>query len=200
MKEKKRMIEAKKLCDDLARLFGRAMDEGLDSHAFSKLVMSCVDSQPIIECDPTMESPFANDPFPIVYRAFKSLFPDKECVIFYGVKEDDGCGGEGHGYTFFPDDGTEPEVTVFSENDTNVQAEILAHELAHVAVGQEHEHDQVWEDAFDAIHTEFCRLSDEVFCWITEEVEEVCGVDIDCRVVDAIYAAESVRQRTLTTE
>lgn len=170
MEKKKRLIEVKELCTCLEAAFGQAMDEGLDPHAFSKLVMSCVDSQPVIECDPMMESPFANDPFPIVYGAFKNLFPDKSCTIFYGVKdedEDEHC-EEGHGYTFFPDDGSEPEVTVFSENDTNVQAEILAHELAHVAVGQEHGHDQVWEDAFDAIHAEFCRLSDEVFGELTD--------------------------------
>lgn len=163
MAEKKRLIELKGLCAALEAVFGRAMCENLDPHSFSCLVMSCVDSQPVIECNPEMESPFANDPLPVVYRAFKSLFPDKECIIFYGVKEEDERGEEGHGYTFFPDDGSKPEVVIFSENDTNVQAEILAHELAHVAVGQEHEHDQVWEDAFDAIHTEFCRISDEMF-------------------------------------
>lgn len=115
-----------------------------------------------------MTTPFENDPFPIVYRAFKNLFPDKNCTIFYGVKEKDKRGEEGHGYTFFPDDGSEPEVTVFAENDTNVQAEILAHELAHVAVGQEHGHDRVWKDAFDAINAEYCRLSDEVFGELTD--------------------------------
>ncbi len=160
---KKRMIEVEKLCADLAKVFGEAMDEGLDPHAFSKRVMSCVDSQPIIECNPVMESPFANDPLPVVYRAFKNLFPDKSCTIFYGVKDEDERGEEGHGYTFFPDDGSAPEVTVFAENDTNVQAEILAHELAHVAAGQEHGHDQTWEDAFEAIHKEFNRLSDEMY-------------------------------------
>lgn len=157
------MIEVGKLHNDLARLSETAMNEGIDPHTFGKLVMSCVDEQPIIECDPVMESPFINDPLPVVYRAFTSLFPNKSCTIFYGVKEEDEHGEEGHGYTFFPDDGSEPEVTVFAENDTNVQAEILAHELAHVAAGQEHGHDQVWEDAFDAIHAEFCRLSDEMF-------------------------------------
>lgn len=167
MPEKKMLIEVKGLCASLEAVFGRAMCDNLDPHAFSKLVMGCVDSQPVIECNPAMESPFVNDPLPVVYRAFKNLFPDKSCTIFYGVKDEDEHGKESHGYTFFPDDGSEPDVTVFSENDTNVQAEILAHELAHVAVGQEHEHDEVWEAAFDAIHAEFCRLSDEMFGELT---------------------------------
>ena len=166
MNEKKRLIDAEKLCAELRPLLGRSVRDNVDTYALCKLVMNCVDSQPIIECNPAMESPFVNDPLPVVYAAFKNLFPDKSCTIFYGVKEEE-QEEEGHGYTFFPDDGSDPEVTVFAENDTNVQAEILAHELAHVAVGQEHGHDQVWEDAFDAIHAEYCRLSDEMFTELT---------------------------------
>lgn len=96
--------------------------------------------------------------------------PENTCAMFLCALQlyiKDRDGKEGHGYTFFPDDGSDPEVVVFSENDTNVQAEILAHELAHVAVGLEHGHDQVWEDAFEAIRTEYCRLSDEMFGELT---------------------------------
>ena len=41
--------------------------------------------------------------------------------------------------------------------------ETLAHELAHVAVGVEHEHDAVWEEAFDKIFAEYNRLGEEMF-------------------------------------
>ncbi len=41
--------------------------------------------------------------------------------------------------------------------------EILAHELAHVAVGSDEEHGKAWEEAFDAIHNEFDRIGNEMF-------------------------------------
>lgn len=39
--------------------------------------------------------------------------------------------------------------------------EIFAHELAHAAVGIEHEHDDVWEKAFDDLFDEYCRFGNK---------------------------------------
>ena len=56
----------------------------------------------------------------------------------------------GVGYTDFNDDGS-IIVSVSSEIPVSAAAEILCHELAHVAVGIEHEHDEVWKEAFEKI-------------------------------------------------
>ena len=40
------------------------------------------------------------------------------------------------------------------------RVEILAHELAHVASGVNHEHDTVWEDNFDKIHKQYNIISE----------------------------------------
>ena len=52
---------------------------------------------------------------------------------------------------------------VYAEHPVNIQVETFAHELAHVAVGPEHEHDEVWEATFDAIFKEYNRLGDLMF-------------------------------------
>lgn len=52
---------------------------------------------------------------------------------------------------------------IYAEHSLNIQVETFAHELAHVAVGPEHEHDDVWEAAFDAIFKEYNRIGDELF-------------------------------------
>ena len=41
--------------------------------------------------------------------------------------------------------------------------EVLAHELAHVAVGIEHDHDEVWQEAFDKIFEEYNRIGNQMF-------------------------------------
>lgn len=39
-----------------------------------------------------MESPFVNDPFAMVWQAFKNLYPGKDCEVQWqpGI-QDDGC-------------------------------------------------------------------------------------------------------------
>ena len=110
-----------------------------------------------------METPFKNDMFALIWMAFKNLYPEKECECFWepAIREDEN-GNEVFGLTDFGDDGT---VVVFVRPDLEVAVagEILAHELAHVAVGVEHEHDAVWEEAFAAIFAEYNRIGDEMF-------------------------------------
>ena len=110
-----------------------------------------------------MESPFANDPFSLVWKAFKNLYPGKGCEVQWqpGIQDDE-LSEQGYGFTAFHDDGSILVVV-----DANLQVsnavEVLAHELAHVAVGIENEHGAAWETAFDAIFKEYGRIAEEMF-------------------------------------
>jgi hypothetical protein len=103
---------------------------------------------------------FKNDPFEIVYKAFKNLFPDKYCEIWWDdiIQDNE---GEGCGYTVFPEENNSDEtIRVYINTSLSVKdsVEILAHELAHVGVGVEHNHDEVWYKAFDDMFDEYNRL------------------------------------------
>lgn len=111
------------------------------------------------------QSPFGNDPFSLVAKAFKNLYPDKEYIAYwdpniYGDEPEDTP--KPFGLTDFGEDGT---VSVFVDPDISVTnaVEIFAHELAHVAVGISHDHDQAWEAAFNAIFVEYNRIATEMF-------------------------------------
>lgn len=123
-----------------------------------------------------MITPFANDIFAFIWQAFKNLYPDKECDCFWEpqIREDEN-GNEVFGLTDFGDDGY---VVVFVRPDLKVAdaGEILAHELAHVAVGVEHEHDEEWEKAFDNIFEEYNRIGNEMFD-VHQSVEVTDGKD-----------------------
>lgn len=110
----------------------------------------------------SMETPFKNDPFALVWQAFKNLYPNKECDIWWDTHQNDEHDGD-YGFTVFPYDGARPQIFVYAEHEVNVQTETLGHELAHLAVGVEHDHDEVWEEAFEAIFQEYNRLGDTMF-------------------------------------
>lgn len=116
-----------------------------------------------------METPFKNDPFAMIYEAFKRLYPGKQCEIWWGVPQDDEVDKEAYGVTNFPDDGSIPQIFVYSDYPVHQQTEVLAHELAHVAVGVEHGHDKVWEAAFNAIYREYDRIGAEMFGTLDED-------------------------------
>lgn len=108
-------------------------------------------------------APFQNDMFAMVWGAFKKLYPDKECEIYWEPQiRDEEDGKPVYGLTDFADDGS---VAVFVKPSLEVAdaVEILAHELAHVAVGIEHDHDEVWQEAFDKIFEEYNRIGDRMF-------------------------------------
>ena len=113
-----------------------------------------------------MESPFLNDPFSLVWEAFHNLYPDKECEIYYDQHEetDQSDDSKEYGSTLFPDDRSIPIVNIFAEYPVNILVEILAHELAHVAVGPGHEHDEAWKEAFDNIYQEYNNLGISRYC------------------------------------
>ena len=110
-----------------------------------------------------MKNPFRNDPFALVWVAFKNLYPDKECEVWWepNIRVDEN-GNPVFGLTDFGEDGSVEVFVVPSLSILNA-TEILAHELAHVAVGIGHDHDETWENAFDAIFREYNRIGDEMF-------------------------------------
>lgn len=118
-----------------------------------------------------METPFKNDPFALVWIAFKRLYPDKECVCEwvpgFGKSE---RGEDAYGLTTFTEDG-DVVVMVTAELPLNDSIEIFAHELAHVAVGAEVDHGKEWESAFEAIFSEYFTVAKELLPDMTFEQE-----------------------------
>lgn len=109
-----------------------------------------------------MESPFSNDPFAMVYQAFKNLYPDKDCVCVWQPEEiKDDAGHDFCGMTTFADGEVIVDISVRLPVADAI--ETLAHELAHVAAGEQEAHGEKWEAAFDAIHAEFDRIGNEMF-------------------------------------
>ena len=111
----------------------------------------------------SMESPFVNDGCALVFKAFKNLYPEKKCVCALDNNLYTADGTEVWGLTTDPQDGSELVVMVSANQNVNCMIETLAHELAHVAVGVKHEHDEHWDAAFEAIFEEYNRLGDEMF-------------------------------------
>lgn len=111
----------------------------------------------------TVLTPFRNDMFSMVYAAFEKLFPGKSVRIWWNLDipkaQDD---EERIGLTSFNEDGT-IDVDISARLPVVDAVEILAHELAHVASGEDEEHGEIWEHAFDDIHSEFDRIGNEMF-------------------------------------
>ena len=103
-----------------------------------------------------MNRVFANDPFARVCKYFKLLFPAKKVVCLWTEHLEDEKGETVYGVTIFPKEGSGtnvvPEIFISAELTVKDAAEILAHELAHVAVGCDEGHGEAWEKAFEAIH------------------------------------------------
>ena len=113
--------------------------------------------------DFTLLSPFINDMFSMVYYAFDRLYPLKPVRIWWNANipnADDGA--ERAGLTSWNEDGT-IDVDISAKLTVADAVEILAHELAHVAAGENEGHGEKWEQAFDAIHAEFDRIGNELF-------------------------------------
>lgn len=110
-----------------------------------------------------MATPFKNDPFALVWNAFVNLYPGKEFEAYWEpMIRDEEDGTPVFGLTDFCD-GEPPAVFVKPSLEVNNAVEIFAHELAHVAVGVDHEHDDAWEDAFEAIFQEYNRIGHALF-------------------------------------
>ena len=92
---------------------------------------------------------FQNDPFTIVDKAFKALYPDKTYTVCWGEMSN------GYGYTAIEE--TPPMIVLSTELPIKHAVEIFAHELAHVAEPQEG-HSEKWEAAFYAIYKKYNDL------------------------------------------
>lgn len=91
------------------------------------------------------------NPFQIVIQAAEKLFPQIECRIVFAELE--GKVGE----TLFPDDGSAPVISIDPDGSYRQIVELLAHELAHVAVGPDAEHGPAWVEAYRKIENEYLK-------------------------------------------
>ena len=107
-----------------------------------------------------MTTPFQNDPFAMLYQAFKTLFPDKDCISSWHPELTDEHGESVCGVTTFADDGN-VYVDISGELQVSNAIEIFAHELAHVAAGDAAQHGPEWDKAFDAIFDEYERMCNQ---------------------------------------
>lgn len=109
-----------------------------------------------------LRNPFFNDPFALVWTAFKNLYPDKDCDCWFDAVDDPDDNDGHYGWTQWNDDGT---ITVAVDIGLTLAdaVEIFAHELAHVAAGSDADHGSAWECAFDAIHAEYDRIGYELY-------------------------------------
>lgn len=103
-------------------------------------------------------SPFTNDPFVLIAKAFHNLFPDRQYTAEISPDPMDA-----YGVTIFSNDGQPPHIQIVSSINLNQAMEVFAHELAHVAVGISHQHDDEWEAAFNQINTEYNRIGEDLF-------------------------------------
>lgn len=107
-------------------------------------------------------SVFENDPFEPTYQAFKELYPDKDAICYWVYEIKDHDGNAVHGVTDFADtDGGDleiPKIFIDCNQSINEAGDILCHELAHVAVGFGHDHDEAWEEAYNAIYKRYEQI------------------------------------------
>lgn len=102
-----------------------------------------------------------NTPFDDVIQSAINIYGDKvncEIEIGQGLQKEH----EAYGETNWCEDGR-VIVTLDADAPYVHIMETLAHELAHVVVGADHEHDEVWEKAFDNIFKEYDRYGKEKY-------------------------------------
>lgn len=110
-----------------------------------------------------LETPFANDPFALVARAFKNLYSEREYIAYIVPEVVDEEGNAVFGATTFPDDGSTPIVELSGDNPILRGIEIFAHELAHIATPEDQDHGEKWECAFNRIFEEYNRIAEQLF-------------------------------------
>lgn len=105
---------------------------------------------------------FENSPFELIDEAFKNLYPEKEYRACIEPDITDDQGEKAYGITIFYEDET-PIVAISAELAIKDDAEVFAHELAHVEAGEGAGHGEKWEEAFENIHKEYQRIGEEMF-------------------------------------
>lgn len=108
------------------------------------------------------ETPFSNDMFALVWQVFKRLYPPQSQKIIEIDWSENVFDGdeEAGGVTVFETDGS-IRILISGQLSVVDAVEVFAHELAHVAAGPEAEHGEAWENAFDAIHTEYMKMIEQ---------------------------------------
>lgn len=101
---------------------------------------------------------FINDPFYVLDKIFRELYPDKDYIAQLAPRIEDENGEEVFGETCFPESGL-PVITISTRLTINDAIEVFAHELAHIAATLEVGHGAVW----DEIETELQERFNEYF-------------------------------------
>lgn len=107
---------------------------------------------------------FLNNPYTWVLEAAEKVSPGISAdVVFYDRnqwrKEFD---KRAWGVTIFPDDGTDPLIVLRADLNLVESTEILAHELAHVIVGGNEEHNEIFELKFEELHRAYDEIAKTV--------------------------------------
>ena len=105
-----------------------------------------------------MGSPFMNDPSAIVARSFAELYPGVDYCAQLVPNLADKNGNPAYGLTIFPEDGSTPIVCISAEAPISAEPELLAHELAHVAAGEDAGHGPEWKAAEEAIANKYDEI------------------------------------------
>ena len=105
---------------------------------------------------------YINNPFDTVIEAVKELYPETKAEIQFNpnIKFKKFLWFKfGHcGETIFPDDNSIPLINISTNIPFMHMPEILGHELAHVIVGKENEHNEVWQKVFHEIQEKFTEI------------------------------------------
>lgn len=147
---------------DADTLIFRVNENEFYTDKLKRVLCSIVDTIPTADAMPAV---FINDPYRVIYQAFKELYPNRECEILfdYNVETTD-THERVKGVTIFPDDGSIPQIRIDCEQTVDQISEVLAHELAHVAVGKPEwddaslDHGEDFIKALDAIYNRFNEL------------------------------------------
>jgi len=93
------------------------------------------------------------DPIQVIIDIFEQRHPKKKVIVQYvqGMKEK----ADAYGETFFPNDGGIPIVSIDVEISIIGAIDVLAHELAHVAIGPDGKHGEKWDNEYTEINNSF---------------------------------------------
>lgn len=100
-----------------------------------------------------------NNPIQDIVNVCSKLYPSKACSLVFvqGLKEK----ADAWGVTFWPDNGSAPEISVDVSAPYHACVELIAHEFAHVVAGEGRSHDEEWEKIFSKINIAFNKMQEE---------------------------------------
>lgn len=104
------------------------------------------------------------NPIEDVFKAVENLYGEQTCEVRFET-QDRINGKEKKGCTCFHSDGSTPIISLSVELPLGGVLDVLSHEMAHLVLGpdvKEH-HGEQWEQTYNAIYEEYCRLVQERF-------------------------------------